>query len=51
VENGAVIVALLHIFEKVGDGLGRFLSVEFELDDAVVRMQFDHDGILCCGWE
>jgi hypothetical protein len=35
-------MAVVHIAQKVGDGVGRFVSVEFERDDAqVLNMQFD----------
>jgi hypothetical protein len=42
VEDGAVVVALLHVGQEVGDRLGRLGLVEFEGDDAVAGdVQFD----------
>jgi hypothetical protein len=36
VKDGVVVMAVAHIVQKVGDGFGRFVSVEFERDDAQV---------------
>lgn len=42
VENCVVIVAVVHIVQKVGDGFRCLLGVKFERDDAqVLDMEFD----------
>jgi hypothetical protein len=42
VEDGVVVVAFLHVGQKVGHGLGRLVGVEFERDGAVAGdVQFD----------
>ena len=41
-EDGVVVMAFFHVFEKVGDGLRRAGGVQLEGDDAVVfDVQFD----------
>ena len=42
VENGAVVEAVPGVLEKVGDGLGRFLGVQFQFDFAESRANDDH---------
>jgi hypothetical protein len=46
VEHRVVVVTGLHVVEEVLNRLRCFLGVQFEFDDAVIRVQFDHDGIL-----
>jgi hypothetical protein len=36
-------MATVHVSEKVLDGFGCLRGIEFECDDAVVGVQFDHD--------
>jgi hypothetical protein len=47
VEDQAVMTAF-HVFEKVGDGLGRLFGIEFQHDVAGAGLQFDH-GVGGCG--
>jgi hypothetical protein len=46
VKHRVVVVAGLHVVQEVLDRLRCLFGVQFEFDDAVVRMQFNHDGIL-----
>ena len=46
VEDSAVIVAVTHILLEVLNGHRCLVGKEFQGDDAVVGMQFDHGVIL-----
>jgi hypothetical protein len=48
-KDRVVVLALADVVQEVLDRLRCLLGIQFELDDAVVRMQFDHDGILARG--
>jgi hypothetical protein len=42
VKNGFVVVAFVHVVQKVFRALGRFVSIEFDGDNAVFQdVQFD----------
>lgn len=43
-EDGAVVVARLHVLQKVGHGLGRFLGVQFDADVTLAGLQLDGLG-------
>ncbi|MNP64477.1 hypothetical protein D3C76_1599770 [compost metagenome] len=44
-ENGAVVVASLHVLLEVGHGFRGFVFEELQGDDAVVGVQLDHWAI------
>ena len=45
VENGAVVMAFLHVLLEVGHGFRGLVGEQVQGDDAVVGVQFDHDRI------
>ena len=45
VEDGAVVMAFLHVLLEVGHGFRGLVGEQVQGDDAVVGVQFDHDRI------
>jgi len=46
VKDGAIVVATPRIAEKIGDGFGRFISIQFEFDFAECCANDDHGFFL-----
>ena len=49
VENGAVVVIVLHVLEEVLDGLRRLIGIQLEDDHAAVGLELDRGSAASAG--